>query len=143
MTEAARDASTNAVADRYGTNRSKRFDKRFGWITGSIAAIAAVGFFAVGGWQDDTIEFKNIGFTLHNQDDGTGIYSASTRFEVTSEPGAHVSCAVEALNTSKATIAWKVVDLPVSQSRWQNGSVDMITIGPATAAHVKACWEVR
>lgn len=143
MTETARDAVTNTVADRYGTNSSQRIDKRFGWIVGTIAVIVAIGFFAVSGWQQNTTEFKNIGFTLHNTDDGSGVYSATTRFEVTSEPGAHVSCAIEALNTSKATVAWKVIDMPVTDARTQNGSVDLVTIGPATAAHVKACWQVR
>lgn len=143
MTETASDTATNAVADRYGTKRSKRLDKRFAWIVGSIAVVVAIGFFAVSGWQQNSTEFKNIGFTLNNVDDGTGVYSASTRFEVTSEPRAHVSCAIEALNTSKATVAWKVIDLPVIDARTQSGEVELITIGPATAAHVKACWQVR
>lgn len=144
MTEAARNTATSSdvIADRYGTKRSGRLDRRLGWVVASVAVLAGIGYLATSNFLQQTLEFKNVGFTLNNEADGTGVFSATTRFEVTAEPGAHVSCAVEALNTAKATVAWKVVDLPVHDGRTQTASVDLITLGPATAAHVKLCWQV-
>lgn len=138
MTETARDA----VADRYGTGRSKRLDKRVGWsvaITAIVVGAVVIGF---SGWAKQTTEFTNIGFTIDNETSENGVYTATTRFEVNGKPGAKISCAVEALNTSKATVGWKVVDLPIVDSRTQAVTVPVITIGPATAVHAKSCWEV-
>ena len=137
------EASRDTVADRYGTGRSKRLDKRVGWTLGSLAVVIGLGVILFSGWQQNTTEFKNLGFTLDKDDTVSEVYSATTRFEVTSVPGAHVSCAVEALNTSKAVIGWKVIDLPVIETRTQAVSTTLVTIGPATAVHAKACWPVE
>lgn len=139
MTEIA----SESVADRYGASRSKRWDRRVGWTLASVAVVVGVLVIAFGNWRQSTTEFQNIGFTLNNDSGDAEIFSATTRFEVNAEPGARVSCAVEALNTSKATVGWKVVDLPVIDSRSQTVSVDIVTLGPATAAHAKACWPVE
>ncbi|GAA1326131.1 DUF4307 domain-containing protein [Leucobacter albus] len=139
MTEIA----SESVADRYGASRSKRWDRRVGWTLASVAIVVGVLVIAFGNWRQSTTEFQNIGFTLNNDSGDAEIFSATTRFEVNAEPGARVSCAVEALNTSKATVGWKVVDLPVIDSRSQTVSVDIVTLGPATAAHAKACWPVE
>lgn len=139
MTEAASDT----VADRYGASRSKRWDRRVGWTLASAAIVVGGVVIAFGGWQQSTTEFQNIGFTLQNDASANSMHSATTRFEVNADPGARVSCAVEALNTSKATVGWKVVDLPPIDSRSQTVSVDIVTLGPATAAHAKACWPVE
>lgn len=139
MTESAE----SVVADRYGTSRSKRLDRKLGW---SLALTAiAVGLVVVifGNWQQTTTEFKNLGFTLQNTENAAGVYSATTTFEVSANPGDHMSCAVEALNTAKATVGWKVVDLPVIETRSQRVTTTLVTIGPATAAHAKACWPVE
>lgn len=137
------EASPNTVADRYGTRHSKRLDKRVGWTIGSLAVVVGLGVILFSGWQQDTTEFKNLGFSFDKDDTESGIYSATTRFEVTSTPGAHVSCAVEALNTSKAVVGWKVIDLPVIETRTQSVATTLVTIGPATAVHAKACWPVE
>ncbi len=139
MTEAA----SATVADRYGASRSKRWDRRLGWTLASVAIVVGALVIAFGGWRQSTTEFQNIGFTLQNDASETSMHSATTRFEVNADPGVQVSCAVEALNTSKATVGWKIVDLPVIESRSQQVSVDIVTLGPATAAHAKACWPVE
>ena len=135
--------TSSPVADRYGASRSKRRDRRLGWTLASIAVVVGGVVIAFGGWQNSTTEFKNIGFTLQENTDETNANIATTRFEVTADAGVQVSCAVEALNTSKATIGWKIIDLPVIDTRSQVVSVDIVTLGPATAAHAKACWPVE
>ncbi|UTX53658.1 DUF4307 domain-containing protein [Leucobacter aridicollis] len=139
MTETASDT----VADRYGASRSKRWDRRIGWSLASVAILVGLLVIAFGNWRQSTTEFQNIGFTLHNEGGPGDAFSASTKFEVNADPGVAVSCAVEALNTSKATVGWKIVDLPVIDGRSQTVSVDIVTLGPATAAHAKACWPVE
>ncbi|MFC5339018.1 DUF4307 domain-containing protein [Leucobacter denitrificans] len=139
MTEASRET----VADRYGTRRSRRFDRRIGWAVGGAAVVIGALVIGFGSWQQDTLEVKNIGFSLNKDQAESGIYTATTRFEVNTDPGVRVSCAVEALNTSKATVGWKVVDLPVIDTRSQDVTVNVITIGPATAVNAKSCWPVE
>ncbi|MGD4018440.1 DUF4307 domain-containing protein, partial [Xanthomonas citri pv. citri] len=110
---------------------------------GSIAVVVGLGVILFSGWQQDTTEFKNLGFTLDKDDTESGIYSATARFEVTATPGAQISCTVEALNTSKAVVGWNVIDLPTIDTRSQAVSAKLVTIGPATAVHAKACWPVE
>lgn len=137
------DPANDTVADRYGTRRAKRFDRRIGWIIAVVAALSGALVIAFGGWQQDTLEVKNISFKLNNDEAANGVYTASTRFEVTTDPGVQVACAVEALNTSKATVAWKVIDLPVIETRSQDVTVSVVTVGPATAVNAKSCWPVE
>ncbi|GAA2827546.1 uncharacterized protein DUF4307 [Leucobacter komagatae] len=139
MTETASDA----VADRYDASRSKRWDRRLGWTLASVAIAVGLLVVVFGNWRQSTTEFKNIGFTLQNEPSEGHTYSATTKFEVNADPGVSVSCAVEALNTSKATVGWKIVDLPAIDSRSQTVNVEIVTLGPATAAHAKGCWPVN
>lgn len=139
MTEVPRDA----VADRYGARRSTALDRKLGWTLASVAVLVGAIVLTFGSWRQSTTEFQNISFELQNEATESGLYGASTKFEVSADPGARVSCAVEALNTSKATVAWKVVDLPPIETRSQTVTVNLVTIGPATAAHAKACWPVE
>ena len=139
MTEGTRDA----VADRYGAGRTKRFDRRFGWTVASLAVAVGLVVIAFGSWQQSTLEVKNISFTLNEDEAENGVYSATTRFEVNAPPGTNVSCSVEALNTSKATVGWNVVDFPAIETRSQEATVRLVTIGPATAVNAKTCWPVE
>ena len=134
------DAARDTIADRYGTGRSRRIDRRVGWIVATLAVLGGVLFLVVNPWQENTTTFTNIGFTL--EEGGASAHGATTKFEVTGEPGARISCAVEALNTAKATVGWKVVDLPIADTRTHTVTVRLVTTGPATAAHAKACWAV-
>ncbi|MGO3147049.1 MAG: DUF4307 domain-containing protein [Leucobacter sp.] len=137
------DGTRDTVADRYGAGRTKRFDRRFGWTVASVAVAVGLVVIAFGSWQQSTLEVKNISFTLDKDEAESGVYSATTRFEVNAPPGTKVSCAVEALNTSKATIGWNVVNLPVIETRTQDATVRLVTIGPATAVNAKSCWPVE
>lgn len=138
MTEVAREA----VADRYGVQRSKRFDRRFAWIVGGAAVLLGVVVLVFGNWYSNTTSFQDLSFTI-NDPTPEGVYTASTRFEVTSERGAAVSCAVEALNESKATVGWRIIDLPVGDSLHHTVTADIVTLGPAVTAFAKACWQVE
>lgn len=138
MTEAQR----TELSDRYGMQRSKRFDRRAGWIAGGSAVLLGAAVLVFGNWYSNTTSFLDIGFTIH-EPTAEGVYTASTKFEVTSEPGAHISCAVEALNTSKATVGWRIIDLPVDDSLHHTVTADLITLGPAVTAFAKGCWQVE
>lgn len=138
MTEVAREA----VADRYGVQRSKRFDRRFAWIAGGAAVMLSVTVLAFGNWYSNTTSFQDLAFTI-NEPTAEGVYTASTKFEVTSEPGMPVSCAVEALNESKATVGWNIIDLPVTDSIHHTVTANLVTLGPAVTAYAKSCWQVE
>lgn len=138
VTEAARDT----VADRYGVHRSKRFDRRFAWIAGGAAALLGISVLAFGNWYQNTTGFQDISFTT-NEANADGVYTASAKFQVSSEPNVAVSCAVEALNSSKATVGWKIIELPISDSREHTVTANLVTVGPAVSAYAKSCWQVE
>lgn len=138
MTEIARES----VADRYGVRRSKRADRRVGWILGGIGVLLGAFVLVFGSWSSNTTSFQDISFQVH-EPTADGVHTASARFQVTSEPGVRVSCAVEALNSSKGTIGWKVVDLPVDDSLHHTVTADIVTLGPAVTAYAKSCWKAE
>lgn len=137
MTETA----PSAVADRYGTKRNSRFDRRFGWIAGSIAVLIGIAVLAFGDWYDQTTSFQNTGFTIADET-AAGQNLATARFTVTADPGDRVACAVEAMNTSKATVGWKIIDVPATEKLTQKIETEVVTIGRATTVSAKSCWTV-
>lgn len=131
-------AKAQTLEDRYGSGRRNRFDKRFAWSAAGVLVAAGIGFVLFSGWQNtNQVSAQDIGFT--QQDDG----SLAVKFEVSAPPHTPVACAVEALNTSKATVGWKVVELPDAEVRTHTVTASLITTTPATAATVRTCWVVE
>ncbi len=137
---AARPGATTSqnLDERYGTGRRRRLDRRFAWGAGALLLIAGVAFLLFSGWQDTSrLAVQDIGFQAHDE------RSLDVRFEVSAPPETPVACAVEALNASKATVGWKVVELPISEQRTHTVTTRLVTTNPATAAHAKECWIVE
>ena len=136
--EAPASASAQSLEDRYGSGRRKSFDRRFGWAAAGLLVVAGIGYLLFSGWQDaNRVTVQDIGHTVN--DNG----SVDVKFEVTSLPNTPVACAVEALNKAKATVGWKVVELPVTDAQTHTITANVITTNPATAATARACWVVE
>nr|WP_251364432.1 MULTISPECIES: DUF4307 domain-containing protein [unclassified Leucobacter] len=127
--------SHDALADRYGTGRNKRIDRRVGWTIAVIAILAGLAVVLFGGWQQNNqVNMQNIGMDII--DDQT----ASARFSVTAPADAKVACSVEALNRAKATVGWQIIEVPTGQATNHKVTATIKTTGPAVSAAAHECW---
>lgn len=127
--------ANETLDDRYGTGRRRRFDRRFAWGAGIALVLAGVAFLLLSGWQQgNLVRVQDIGFEKR------GELAADVKFTVSGPPGARMACAVEALSTSKATVGWNVIEIPVSASGDHTVTTRLLTTGPLTAASARECW---
>ncbi|WP_346728741.1 DUF4307 domain-containing protein [Leucobacter manosquensis] len=127
-----------SLEDRYGTGRRASFDRRFAWTAAALLVAAGIAFLVFSGWQQpNRVAFQDIGYTKN------GDTSLDMKFQVTTEPNTPVACAVEALNTSKATVGWKIVELPVTDQQSHTVTARVVVTNPATAASVRDCWVIE
>ena len=59
---------------------------------------------------------------------------------MTASPGQEVACAVEALNSSFATVGWKIVTLPPSEHRTRTVTQTLVTTNQSNTGTVNSCW---
>lgn len=131
----AADPAAELFDDRYGRGRQRGFDKRFGWIAGGVLLLGGLVFVLFGGWhQTSDLEFKTLHYAVI--DDRTVMVDA----QVTAPANTDVVCVIEALSTSRATVGWKLVELPASDERTRRFTADTVTTGPATTGTVRECW---
>ncbi|WP_449277716.1 DUF4307 domain-containing protein [Leucobacter sp. GX24907] len=135
LTDGSADTERAALEERYGTSRRRGIDRRFGWITAGVLVVAGLAFFFFAGWQQSsTVEVRDLDYSVESD------YGLTVRFEVTADPEARVACAVEALNTSKAVVGWKVVEIPRNGERSHTVTTSLTTTNRATTGHAKTCW---
>lgn len=131
-------APPQTLEDRYGTGRRRRFDRTFAWATVGVLVLAGAGFLLFSGWQTtNQVSAQDIGYTQ------TGELTLDMKFEVTAPANTPAACAIEALNTSKATVGWTVIELPVTDQRTYVVTTPMHTTTPATAVTAKECWIIQ
>lgn len=136
MTDTA--AVEQTLEDRYGTGRKRNVDRRFAWIVVAALVIAGIVFLLFSGWnKGNEVGFQDIGFTQQ------GELSADVKFQVSAPPQSDVACALEALNTAKATVGWKIVELPRSDDRHRKITENIRMTTPATTAYARDCWIVK
>lgn len=106
-----------------------------------MAALLVAGgvcFLLFSGWQNtNRVSWQDIGYTKQDE------LNLDVKFEVSAPPNTPVACAVEALNTVKATVGWKIVELPVTEQRTHTVTTRLVTTNPATAATARECWVVE
>ncbi|MFT4232834.1 MAG: DUF4307 domain-containing protein [Leucobacter sp.] len=130
--------SAQSLEDRYGTGRRRSIDRRFAWGAAGALALAGIGFLLFSGWQDaHRVDWQDIGYTQVDP------LTLDVKFEVTGPAHTPVACAVEALNTAKATVGWKVVEMPVSEQRTHTVTIRLVTTNPASATTVRECWVIE
>nr|WP_237462702.1 DUF4307 domain-containing protein [Leucobacter chromiireducens] len=126
------------MEDRYGTGKRRSFDRRFAWGAAGLLVAAGLGFLLFSGWQNSNqVSAQDIGYTHESE------LVVNAKFEVSAPPQTPVACAVEALNTSKATVGWKIVELPLTDQRTHTVTTRLVTTNPATAVTTRACWVVE
>lgn len=125
------------LAERYGiTPKNRRLSRGIGIVT-------AAGFTAVLGawlWWGGVLETPA---ELGTRDLGYELVSDSevvVAFEVTTEPGTPVSCAIQALNGSFGIVGWKVLDLEPSTQWTRTFQETLRTSEPAVTGLLYECW---
>lgn len=127
-----------SLEDRYGSGRRRRLDRRVAWSAAGILVLGGVCFLLFSGWQNtNRVSWQDIGFTKQDE------LNLDVKFEVTAPSETPVACAVEALNPVKATVGWKIVELPVTEDRTHTVTTPLVVTNPATAATVRECWVIE
>jgi hypothetical protein len=125
------------VAERYGRTPAAH---RRGLVLSIVAAVGVlavvvawvvwVGLFTPGA----SLETRDTGYVTRA--DGT----VDIRFEVTTDPGTPVSCALQAMNEDFAIVGWKIVDLPPAE-RLTRAFVENVRVTePAVTGLIYRCW---
>ncbi|MGO1538002.1 MAG: DUF4307 domain-containing protein [Leucobacter sp.] len=123
------------LEERYGKTRQRGFDRRFAWVVAGLLIIGGLAVVLFGGWQQGSrVAFQDIGRDIVSD------HQVDVRFEVSAPPHTPVVCAVQALSESKATVGWKIVEIPVSAERDHRVSTSVMTTFEATTGSVRECW---
>lgn len=128
---------SSALDERYGRTRTTSRSRR---LLGIVVAAAFA--LTLGGWvvwaaldgETANIEFRDV---AHKIIDDSHV---SVTWQVTTEPGRAVSCAVEALNEGFSVVGWKVVDLPPSTQRTRVLTEELRTTELAVSGLIYRCW---
>jgi len=129
--------SSSALDERYGRTRASSRTKR-------VFAIAVAGVFALvlGAWvvwaaldgDSANIEFRDVAHEI--VDDSL----VNVTWQVTTEPGSDVTCAVKAMNESFTDVGWKIVQLPASTERTRVFTEQVRTTELAVTGLIYRCW---
>ncbi|GHF18529.1 DUF4307 domain-containing protein [Pseudolysinimonas yzui] len=127
----------SAVAARYGRTPADRRRRAI------VAIVAAAGVLVVVvAWVVWVGVFSPTA-SIDTRDTGYVTRADSTvdiRFEVTTEPGTPVSCALQALNESFAIVGWKIVELPPGDDRTRAFVENVRVTEPAVTGLIYRCW---
>lgn len=132
------DAPTQrALENRYGTGRRNRFNRKFGYgIAGGLVA-AGIAFLVFSGWHTTgQVSWQDIGYTKRSE------LVLDVKFEVTAPASTPIACAVEGINAAKASVGWKVLEVPATQQLTHTITTKLVVTNPAVAATVRECWVV-
>lgn len=133
-----------SVAERYGRTPADRRRR----VTVAIVAAAGV-LLVVIAWvvwvglfsPAASLETRDIGYSGPTGQSLTADdTSVDIRFEVTTDPGTAVSCALQALNEQFAIVGWKVVDLPRGDDRTRTFAENVRVTEPAVTGLIYRCW---
>ena len=125
------------LAARYGRTSGSR--RRRVWVAVLVGAavlgaavvwVIWVGLLGPGA----SLEARDVGYRIAA--DG----SVDVRFEVTTEPGTGVKCALQALNEQFAIVGWKVVEIPPSEQRTRSFVENVRTTEDPTTGLIYRCW---
>jgi len=134
-------AVTNtAVTDldaRYGRSpQTARRNRVIGFVTAGVFAIVFGAWLLWAGLLQTPaqLEVRDTGFLI--RDDS----AISVRWDVSTDPGNEVTCAVQALNSSFGIVGWRVVELPPSDQRTRVLTETLRTSELAVTGLIYRCW---
>jgi hypothetical protein len=99
-------------------------------LAAAVAWVVWVGLFT----PSAAIDNQDIGY--HRIDDST----LQITEQISTDPGARVTCSFEGLNAKFAIVGWKVVDIPPSTQRIHRVTQTIRTSERAVTGTVGSCW---
>lgn len=123
---------------RYGrTKRSRRSTRIIAWSAGTAVVLVLASWLTWGGalkGASAMFEARDVGFEI------VGDREVRVEWQFTVEPGTEASCALQALNSTFAIVAWKVVDLPAADTRTRRFTESLYTTEQAVTGLIYRCW---
>lgn len=118
--------------DRYG--RGRRGPGR--WIVLGVVVALVIGYFA---WTTiaqsaNSVDFDTTGYS------NVDAHAITVDFQVTLQPGAAVTCAVEAQDTEHGVVGWRVIEYPADAAHTRAFRETIPTVAEATTGLVTSCW---
>lgn len=134
-------AGTNtAVTDldaRYGRSpHTARRNRVIGFVTaGAFAIVFGAWLLWAGLLQTPAqLEVRDTGFLIRDD------RAISVRWEVSTDPGNEVTCAVQSLNSSFGIVGWRIVEIPPSDQRTRVLTETLRTSELAVTGLIYRCW---
>jgi hypothetical protein len=127
---------SDPIAERYGrTPGSRRRTLMIGIVAVAAVLLVVVWVLWVGPFgPSSSLESRDLGYVVEED------ASVDIRFEVTTEPGTAVSCALQALNQQFAIVGWKILDLAPSDDRTRTFTENVRVTEPAVVGLIYRCW---
>lgn len=131
------------------TSTQQRLDERYGRTAGAeqrrrkLMIVAGVVFALVftawvvwGGLSgtNASLETRDLGYAAVTET------SIDVRWEVSTDPGQAVTCAIQALNESFGIVGWRIIELPPSSERTRVLIETIRTAEPAVTGLPYRCW---
>ena len=111
--------SENLLEKRYGVGSTRKKDRLFAIVIGSLALVAFLVWALIFTIEDaQKISTRDVGFTVNDE------FSTEVVFEVTRQPGQKVMCDVQVLSQSYAVVGFKTIAVEPSG----NASVVVSTV---------------
>ena len=111
--------SENLLEKRYGVGSTRKKDRLFAIVIGSLALVAFLVWALIFTIDDaQRISTRDVGFTVNDE------FSTEVVFEVTRQPGKKVMCDVQVLSQSYAVVGFKTIAVEPSG----NASVVVSTV---------------
>lgn len=126
---------------RYGRTAARSHRTRIIAVTAAIGVAVVVGAWVV--WvglfsPSASLDSRDLGYAeIDGQNGGQAV---EVRYEVTTDPGTHVSCALQALSSDFGIVGWKVVALPPSDTLTRQFRETVRTTEPAVTGLIYRCW---
>lgn len=127
---------TELLAERYGRAATRRLDRIVLWAGGVAVGIAVVAWVVWAGLANPgaTMQVDDLGIRIHDE------HLIDIKYQVSTAPGTDVRCALQVLNATKATVGWRIVDLPPSDQHTRVFTDSVRTTELGVAGLIYRCW---
>jgi hypothetical protein len=129
--------NTDLMATRYGQTPSQKSRQKALGITAGVGFALVLGSWLWWGGALETpaqLQVRDIAHVIESEQ------SVQVTYEVTTQPGTEVACAVQALNAAFGIVGWKTVSLEPSETWTRTFTETLRTSEPAVTGLLYECW---
>lgn len=136
-TETPELAANAALDARYGrTPHEASRTRLISWGTAAAFVVVFAAWLVWGGLlgAPAELEAKDVGHTIIDD------RHVDVRFELTTNPGTPITCALQALNESFGIVGWRIIELAPSEQRTRSITESVRTSELAVTGLIYRCW---